>query len=339
MILLILTSFFNFILGGEPQVAELIPVKVNTTSSFRSVSVVNDKVVWLSGTNGTVCRSVDGGLHFDCLSVMGFETADFRSLYAFDDSNAVIANTGSPAQILRTANGGISWEVVYEKFNPDAFFDGIDFWNEQDGIIYGDPIDGQMLILVTTDGGRNWNQVANATPAYLASGEASFAASGTNIRCFNNGKVIVASGGMVSRLFVSNDKGQSWEIFPTPILQGTPSRGIFSFDFINEKEGVIVGGDYTNDSLSENNVFYSLNDAHKWEAPKIGTRGYRECVIYLSNSTLLCVGPSGIDVSYNGALDWKPFSNEKGFHVIRKSRNGSLVVLAGTEGKVAILEK
>ncbi|MBK6725044.1 MAG: hypothetical protein IPG58_17845 [Acidobacteria bacterium] len=34
---------------------------VNTTASFRGLSVVNEKVVWASGTGGTVIQTIDGG--------------------------------------------------------------------------------------------------------------------------------------------------------------------------------------------------------------------------------------------------------------------------------------
>jgi len=61
-------------------------------------------------------------------------------------------------------------------------------------------------------------------------------------------------------------------------------------------------------------------------------------VEYLGKKKLVAVGPTGVDISYNGGLHWKPFSEEKGLHVIRKSRKGKLIIAAGAKGKICVLE-
>ena len=90
-------------------------------------------------------------------SVKDFEAVDFRSLYAFDSLNAIIANAGSPASILKTVDGGKTWKEVYHNEHKDIFLDGIDFWDSQRGLIYGDPINSHMQILKTSDGGNTWD--------------------------------------------------------------------------------------------------------------------------------------------------------------------------------------
>ena len=62
---------------------------------------------------------------------------DFRTLYAFNSKEAIIANAGSPANIMRTKDGGITWKIIYANKDSLAFFDGIDFWNDSEGIISG----------------------------------------------------------------------------------------------------------------------------------------------------------------------------------------------------------
>ena len=52
---------------------------------------------------------------------------------------------------------------------------------------------------------------------------------------------------------------------------------------------------------------------------------------------MIATGPSGTDISHDGGINWKPLSDEKSFHVVRKARKGSLIVLAGNS-KVAILK-
>jgi len=309
-----------------------------TNASFRSLSVINDSVVWIGGSLGTVCTSTNGGRSFQCATVEGYDSSEFRSIYAFNDSVALICNTGTPAHILRTIDGGQSWELVYENTHAAAFIDGIDFWDENEGICFGDPINGKMLVLRTSDAGKTWVEMLGDSKPLLADGESSFAASGTSIRCYDTARVYVATGGDLSRLLLSENRGVSWRTVLAPIIQGSPSTGIFSFDFVNEDEGIIVGGDFKVDTMSTNHIYYTPDAGKTWHMPEIPTRGYRECVQYLSPSRLVALGPSGIDVSFDGGRSWSKLSDEKKFHTVRKARNGKLIVIAGGNGRIGTLE-
>lgn len=332
---------FLFILLLTAQCAHaqsFIPVAPQTDASFRGLSVVDNDVAWVSGSKGYVGGSTDGGNTWAFKQVKGFEKSDFRTLYAFDADKAIIANAGSPAYILYTTDAGANWTPVYKNEDSAAFFDGIDFWNNKEGIIYGDPINGSMLLLYTKDGGKTWEpRKADECPA-LREGEASFAASGTNIRCSGKNIVMIATGGTISRIWKSADKGKTWQYLNTPILQGQSSTGIFSFLFKNNKRGVIVGGDYKDDRLSTDNVFYTTDGGTTWLRPTTPTRGYRECVNYIDKHTLLATGPSGTDISYNDGETWQPLNDEKQYHVVKKSRKGNTVIMAGAKGKIAVLK-
>src|SRR5579862_5029690 len=77
-------------------------VVTDIKSSFRALSVVDDKVAWVGGSKGSVGRSRDGGKTWSIKQVADFEELDFRSVYAIDSLTAIIANAGSPAHIFRT---------------------------------------------------------------------------------------------------------------------------------------------------------------------------------------------------------------------------------------------
>ena len=109
---------------------------------------------------------------------------------------------------------------------------------------------------------------------------------------------------------------------------------------------LIAGGDYRNDTVSTANCFYTYNKGKDWHAPQTTTRGYRECLVRVNDepysirsrtSTTFAVGPSGIDISVDNGLNWKPLSDEKGFHVAKRSNDHYLIYLAGANGKVAIM--
>src|SRR5690348_10562775 len=116
-------KFFFFLLAllasavGFTQSKSIPKVEVltsGTKTSLRGLSVVNDEIVWVSGSKGTIGRTTDGGKNWKWFVVKGFEQTDFRDIEAFDAATAVIMGVGEPAYILRTSDGGESWRVVYE---------------------------------------------------------------------------------------------------------------------------------------------------------------------------------------------------------------------------------
>lgn len=321
-------------------------VDTKTDASFRGLYVSPDNTIWVSGSKGWVGRSANGGQGWAFRQVPGYETLDFRTLYAIDSNIAIIANAGSPAYILRTTDGGATWKQVYKNTDSAAFIDGTDFWNKKDGMIYGDPIAGHMLLLYTNDGGKTWKERRNSPG--MAEGQASFAASGTNISCFLHGAVVIAAGGKKSTLFFSRNRGRRWRSIPTPMLATSESTDIFSciISRSNVWKWLIAGGDYRNDTVSTANFFYSDNKGKDWQPPQTTTRGYRECLAQIDTDTTskdsntwttFAVGPSGIDFSTDDGVNWQPLSDDKGFHVIKPGRDQKRLFLAGSNGKLAIM--
>lgn len=319
------------------QNGEWHTVDTKVTASFRGLSVVDDSVAWVSGSKGWLGISLNGGVGWKFTQVKGYEQCDFRSIYAVDGKTAIIANAGAPAYILRTEDGGATWQKLYENTDTTAFIDGIAMYGNN-GTVYGDPINGRMLLIRTTDGGLTWTESDVENRPLLTEGEASFAASGTCIQYIDRKKVLIATGGKVSRLLISRDGGKNWRYITTPILQGESGTGIFSVVALGRRHWVIAGGNYKNDTLRKDALFYTRNAGKRWYAPMTGTtRGYRECLISLGDRILIATGPSGIDISYNNGGFWHPFSNERQFHVARRARNGHLIILAGGNGRLCRL--
>ena len=80
----------------------------------------------------------------------------------------------------------------------------MEFWNEQSGIVIGDPIDGKFFVARTFDGGSSWQEIPLDKRPVADSGEACFAASGTNVRALDKDEAVFVSGGTKSRLFSKN---------------------------------------------------------------------------------------------------------------------------------------
>lgn len=305
-------------------------ISSGTKTSIRELSVVNDRVVWVSGSNGTVGRSIDGGKSFTWLTVKGFEKNDFRDIEAFDEKVAVIMAVAEPAYILRTTDGGENWRVVFENKTKGMFLDAMEFWNDQSGIVLGDPIDGKFFIARTFDGGMHWQDIPATNYPVADSGEACFASSGTNIRKLNKQEAVFVSGGLKSHLFNRDAKTL------LPIQQGKESTGANSVAVKNKQIMIVVGGDFTAKDSTVKNCFITLDGGKTWQAPAQAPHGYRSCVEYLGKKNWISCGLNGIDYSSDEGGNWTLISKES-FHVCRKAKKGKAVYFAGGGGRVGKL--
>ena len=295
---------------------------VNTTASFRGLSVVGNKVVWASGTGGTVIRTIDGGKAWDVITVPGAEKLDFRDIEAFNANTAYILSIGDgeDSRIYKTIDGGKTWKQQFVNKNPKAFFDAIACWDAKNCIAMSDPVDGHYLLISTKDG-ENWNPiVSNQLPA-AKDGEAAFAASGTCLYINpKNGDVFLVSGGTEARVFKSTDRGRTWTPALTPIVKGTAGSGIFSISFRNELHGTVVGGNYEKPNEAANTVAFSRDGGKAWYKGE-GLSGYRSAVTFIDDRTIIAVGTSGTDISYDRGGTWTKIGSEELNAVAAEGKN------------------
>jgi photosystem II stability/assembly factor-like uncharacterized protein len=328
--------FFQTTVPAQSSLPTVEMLTWGTNTSLRGLSVVNDNVVWVSGSNGTVGKTTNAGKNWKWFTVKGFEKMEFRDIEAFDAATAVIMAVGEPAYILKTNDGGESWKVVYENKTKGMFLDAMEFWNEQSGIAIGDPVDGRFFIARTFDGGTVWNDIPFKNRPVADSGEACFAASGTNIRALDRDEAVFVTGGAKSRLFTRDSK------IDLPLMQGTESTGANSISVYddNKRKGgkrmIVVGGDFRADSSRTKNCFLTTDHGRTWYAPRIPPHGYRSCVEFLSKQDIVTCGLNGVDYSFDGGRTFNLISHES-FHVCRIAKYGPSVFLAGNDGRVAKL--
>ena len=339
-------SLFTILMGltllsvsaQKPVIPTVEILTSGTKTSIRGLSVVNDEVVWVSGSNGTIGKSNNGGKDWKWMVVKGFEKTEFRDIEAFDASTAIIMNSSDkdPAYILRTTDGGETWKVVYENRTKGMFLDAMEFWNEMAGIVIGDPINGKFFVARTFDGGKTWQEIPEDRKPVADSGEACYAASGTNVRALDNDEAVFVSGGLNSSIFIRDQK------IKLPIIQGKETTGANSvtvWDRYRKKGGeriVVVGGDFNQPESDSLNCVYSTDRGKTWNFSKTPPHGYRSCVEYLDKRILVSCGLTGVDYTVDNAMNWTLISKES-FHVVRIAKIGRTVYLAGSNGKVAKL--
>jgi photosystem II stability/assembly factor-like uncharacterized protein len=306
--------------------------------SLRGLSAVSEKVAWASGSSGTWLRTIDGGVSWHHGRIAGAEELGVRDIHAFDDRRAVALTIASPGRIYRTHDGGATWEMVFEDARPAVFFNCMDFADDRRGYAVGDPIDGRFLFIETLDGGESWQMLPASQRPEPEAGEAQFAASGTCLQAEGD-EIWVGTGGSVARIFRSQDRGRSWSAAQVPLRQGEASQGVFGLLRRNDRDGVIVGGDYTQEGDPTGSLALTQDGGRTWRGgPSMAPGGFRSAVVSYEESgrsVLVTVGPSGSDLSMDGGRTWTAIAGP-GFHVAAAAADGT-VWAAGAEGRVAQL--
>jgi len=302
-------------------------------SGFRGLSVVDDSVAWVSGTKGTVGLSKNGGKTWDWKPVAGFEKSDFRDIEAFSAKEAIIMSAGTPAVILKTIDGGESWQVKYNNADPAYFFDAMDFSSTNEGWVMGDAINDKLMLLHSKDGGETW-QIAESLPL-AAKGEGAFAASGTCLRSIND-HIMMVTGGFATYFIDGYAKSLKWEKHPLPFPKSKASQGAFSIAQ-GKNSLVIAGGDYNNDQRSDSTACYSIDKGKTWQLADKPVLGFQSCVEYLYKGIFLSTGTPGSNLSTDGGKTWTKI-DQASFNVCRKAKRGKLVLLAGASGNIGIFK-
>jgi photosystem II stability/assembly factor-like uncharacterized protein len=299
ILLIAFVGLLGVVAGAQPGPRILTS---HTTENLRGVSIVSANVAWASGTHGTYLRMTDGQ-HWVASQVPAATSLDFRGVVAFsaDEAFLMSAGPGDQSVIYHTADGGRNWELQFKNINPKGFFDCIVFWDAKHGIVLGDPIadeSGKLKFeLLATEDGQTWKPLPSATLPAAEDGEGAFAASNTcmavlrvngispasqaaNSALQGDGNIWFASGGKVSRVFHSTDRGRTWAVVDSPIVHGADSTGIFSIAFRDALHGVIAGGDYKHPDYDGPNLAFTEDGGKTWQVSDLHPQAYFSSVAY-----------------------------------------------------------
>ena len=332
-------TLFTLAALARPLGAQWIIQSSGTAAEFRGLHAVNDRVVWAAGRGGVVARTTDGGAHWTADSIPGASSLFLIAIRALDQRRAWALGTafsgGSAARIYRTDDGGRSWRLQYENTTPGVFFDGLAFWDANNGIAFGDPLEGRFTLLVTRDGGAHWTPVSAERSPQAEEGEAAFAASGTAIALGGKREVWIGTGGGPrARVLYSADRGTSWRVMETPAVAG-PAKGIFGLAFRDRRHGVAVGGDYQNREASGANLMLTADGGRTWRlVTSPGLAGVQYGVSAARRRTFVSVGPTGSAISNDDGAGWRRLEGP-GFNTV--SCAAAICWAAGVEGRIARL--
>lgn len=309
----------------------------NVSASFRGLYAVNDTVVWTAGSNSTVLKTIDGGNNWKLMQIDPNDSLEFRDVHAFDDQKAYVLTAGQPARLYATNDGGENWDLQYENKNPQAFFDGFDFWNDHEGIAMSDPVNGKILFIVTRNG-RDWIETDSTSAPVATENEGSFAASGTTVVVGKPGVARIATSGTEgARILITEDYGKTWASVPCPVHSDLQYAGIYSIAFKGDTT-IAVGGSFMHPDSTLNNAAISYNGGEKWELlKKGGVGGYRSCVapIPFTESSWITVSRVGGEFSNDNGRTWTAYDKNDTYYSFSIGENASVGYASGANGKIA----
>ncbi|HEY9185140.1 MAG TPA: oxidoreductase [Salegentibacter sp.] len=282
--------------------------------SIRAVEIIGNNLAFAAnkGTFG-LYNNQTGEMKTGVISY-GDYIPEFRAV-ASTSNDVFVLSVGNPALLYKTGDSG-QMELVYREEGEKVFYDSMTFWNDLEGIAIGDPTENCLSMIITRNGGKSWEKLDCSLLPETTEGEAAFAASNSNIAVVDD-NTWVLSGGKKSRVFYSPDKGKTWDVFDTPLIQGSETTGGYSIDFYDEDNGIIIGGDYTKPDDNSANKAITSDGGKTWKLiAKAEEPGYKSSVRFVPNSNgknIVATGFTGISFSADGGKNWEQLSEESFF--------------------------
>ncbi len=288
-------------------------------TSIRAIQVVNDSTIWFAGSNGKYGRIINNKIELDSITFED-KKINFRSI-AFNGESIFILSIENPAVLYKINPLGEKLElpkIVYQENHKSIFYDAMAFFDTKNGIAMGDPTSNCLSVILTNDGGKTWKKLPCDSLPNIHVGEAAFAASNTNI-AISGKNAWLATGGKKARVFYSNNLGLNWNVVETPITQGGKMTGIYTIDFYDDNNGIIMGGNWEEKSSTYATKALTNNGGKTWSLiSKNQLPGYISCVQYAPNSKgerIVAVSTEGIYYSENKGELWHKISDKSYYSI------------------------
>ena len=302
----------SFLLATNTLAVEVVKVtdlateeiKIPNLGDLRGLHITDEKVIWISGSGGLGATSSDGGANWENFRITP-EDLDIRGIHGFSAKEACALSAGESelgkAKIFLTQDGGLNWVPTLEIKQPGIFLDSIAFWDASNGIVLGDPKDGEFVLYKTEDGCKTWKKLNPVAKPLNNPGEGAFAASNSCLAVQGNNEVWFATGGSAgntARVFFSQDAGLNWRSYDTRFKTAVGTAGIFSL-VIQNGIGIAVGGDFKSPSTtSESHALLSQDGGETWQ-PVGYSLPYLSSAAWANSSLVVVVDGSNTTLPLN----------------------------------------
>lgn len=157
---LVLTAAFLFLLSGTLK-AQWLELNTGVGYDLKSLSIPTPDVVWASGQDGKVIKSVDGGFTWTDVSlpVPGGGQHTSWNIFALDQNTAIASTIewgNYTAHLFRTSNGGLNWTEVLSQ--AGTMFNNVWIYPDNTAFLVGDQLGDQYWVAYkSTNGGATWS--------------------------------------------------------------------------------------------------------------------------------------------------------------------------------------
>jgi len=287
-------------------------VESKTLAWLKAVYFINENLGWVGGSKGTFLTTVDGGRTWR--QDKKFTTDNIRDIYFSDAEHGwllcehdIFADPSKPpSYLLKTSNGGVSWQAVDLPESHDKLFrlfftrdgygysvgEGGAFWQMLDDkqswkrvelpvrylildVVFLDDLRGVLVggggtALFTRDGGAKWERAVFSNSETTRLNSVFFIDRDNGWTAGTKGKI-----------FVTNNGGKVW--YPQPSRTTEDLSDVF---FVNSKEGFASGNKGT--------IVETKNGGSEWVTVDTGVNSPLERLFF--------VGPVGFAVGYGGVI-------------------------------------
>jgi len=234
-----------------------------TENTLKSVFFTDDQTGFITGDQGTILKTTDGGTHW--MSLDAGTSSSLNSVFFINTDTGYIA--GNNGVILMTSDGGTTWES--QNSGTTSNLNSIRFAGASTGYIAG----MGAIICKTTNNGENWT-FSNAP----ATG-----------RLWTTDTNIVYLVGNNINIFRTNDGATSWDL-----LLGNSSYGILNdVCFSGQANGISVGGSWAQ-GFSYSVIYYTQDSGANWGIWLQINSGWLNGACYADPSIAFAVGSDGI---------------------------------------------
>lgn len=307
---------------------------VDSNEHYRGLEIANG-IAYFAGSNGGI-YSIDLDIPI-VKNIFAVEGRHFRDIDVLENGNIIALAITRPAEIWLKEADQDTFELVFESLDTLTFLDGVDFWDNDIGLAFGDPVHDQGYFLKTNDGGKSWNRLSDSIIPNLAGFFGGFAASGTNLICLNDSVGIIGLAHPLGAFYRTDDYGKSWDMIHTDFPYAQINRdgiGIYSLTFKDGKNGVAVGGHWEDTHLDSTKI-YTQDGGITWQMSE-GLQEYRSCVAYYKDNIYISTGTTGTDITYDGGRTWE-LLDSTGYNAIAFQEDGRGIAV-GSYGQVALLK-